>query len=50
MLSVNDLSNAVETVEYIDNIISNKLEFDITWMGDGNTSKLVIEHLKSFLL
>lgn len=49
MLNVNDLTNVNETFEYIENIFSQKIDFDISWLGDGNTSKLVIEHLKTFL-
>lgn len=48
MLNVNDLNNEYMSYEYLDNIINRKIHINTNWLGDGNTSKMVIENLKSF--
>lgn len=48
MLNANDLSNSDKSFEYLTNIF-NGLPMNLEWLGEGNTSKLVIEKLKIFL-
>ena len=48
MLNVNDLSNEDMSYEYLDNIWNGKLQINTEWLGNGNTSKMVIENLKNF--
>ena len=48
MLNVNDLNNEYMSYEYIENIINKKIVINTDWLGNGNTSKMVIENLKIF--
>ena len=49
MLNVNDLSNLNKSFDYLEDIFSENIKIDVKWLGEGNTSKLVIEKLKEFL-
>jgi UDP-N-acetylglucosamine 2-epimerase (non-hydrolysing) len=40
-----DLNNTEPSFEYID----KKINMDVSWMGNGDTSKLIVEHLIEFL-
>jgi UDP-N-acetylglucosamine 2-epimerase len=42
-------SNKVEVYEYLDKIERGELQIDVTWLGEGNTSDLIIEHIKNYL-
>lgn len=48
MLKVNDLSNEKESYDYLENVLNGTLKINTEWLGDGNTSKMVIENLKNF--
>lgn len=50
MLDVNDDSKFEESWKWLSKIESKELIMDVTWLGDGNTSQLVIEILKDYLL
>ena len=49
MLNVNNLSNKDCSFEYLNNVF-NGMTMYTEWLGDGNTSDLVIEKLKEYLL
>jgi UDP-N-acetylglucosamine 2-epimerase len=49
MLNVNDLNNQTQVFDYLEKIFNGDLCIDTKWMGDGNTSDLIIEHLTKFL-
>jgi len=48
MLNVNDLSNEQTSYVYLENILNGTLKINTEWLGNGDTSKLVIENLKTF--
>lgn len=48
MLNVNYLNNEDMSYEYLDNIWNKKLQINTEWLGNGDTSKMVIEKLKDF--
>ena len=48
MLNVNDLSNSDTSFEYLTKIFAG-LPMSLEWLGEGNTSKLIIRYLKEFL-
>jgi UDP-N-acetylglucosamine 2-epimerase len=45
-----DLNNFENAFEYINNINNKKITMDTKWLGNGNTSELVINHVKNFIL
>ena len=47
MLNVNYLSNINESYDYLENIFNGAC-MDVGWLGNGNTSDLVISGLKTF--
>jgi UDP-N-acetylglucosamine 2-epimerase (non-hydrolysing) len=49
MLNVNNLENTDLSFDYLNNIFNKTLAIDTTWMGEGNTSQLIIDKLKEFL-
>ena len=49
MLKADDLSNLDETHNWLNNIFSKKLKINTNWLGEGNTSELVVNELKKFL-
>jgi UDP-N-acetylglucosamine 2-epimerase len=49
LLNVDDLCNVNESYIYLNNIFENILTFDVSWLGDGNTSDLIINELNKFL-
>lgn len=49
MLKCEDLSNAQESFDYLEKIFNKEYTIDTKWLGEGNTSDLIIEHLKTFL-
>jgi UDP-N-acetylglucosamine 2-epimerase (non-hydrolysing) len=48
MLNANNLSNSDKSFEYLHTIF-NGLPMRLEWLGQGNTSELIIKHLKEFL-
>ena len=50
MLNVNTDQAFEESWDWLSKIESKELIMDVTWLGDGNTSQLVIEFLKDYLL
>jgi UDP-N-acetylglucosamine 2-epimerase (non-hydrolysing) len=48
MLNVNDLSNLEESFVYLENIFNGSV-MGLEWLGEGNTSELVINKLKEYL-
>jgi UDP-N-acetylglucosamine 2-epimerase len=48
MLNANSLENLESSFNYIDNIINGNILMKTDWMGDGNTSDIVIEKLQTF--
>lgn len=49
MLNVNDLSNKTQTFEWLHDIFNNKKIINYYWLGDGKTSEIIINKLKTFL-
>lgn len=49
MLNANNLENTDLSFDYLNNIFNKKISIDTTWMGEGNTSQLIIDKLKEFL-
>jgi len=49
MLNANNLENTDLSFDYLNNIFNKKITIDTTWMGEGNTSQLIINKLKEFL-
>lgn len=49
MLDVNDDSKFEESWDWLSKIEHKELTMDVTWLGDGNTSDLIIKKLKDFL-
>jgi UDP-N-acetylglucosamine 2-epimerase len=49
MLDVNDDSTFEDSWNWLSKIESKELVMDVNWLGDGNTSELVVEKLKNFL-
>ena len=50
MLDVNSDSKFEDSWEWLSKIENKELTMDVKWLGDGNTSELVVSHLKKFLL
>ena len=50
MLDVNSDSKFEDSWNWLSKIENKELTMDIKWLGDGNTSELVVTHLKQFLL
>jgi UDP-N-acetylglucosamine 2-epimerase (non-hydrolysing) len=50
MLNANNLSNASNSFDFVDNIINGNVTMSTEWMGNGDTSTLIIEKLKEFLV
>ena len=50
MLNVNDDSKFEDSWNWLSKIESKELTMDVKWLGEGNTSKLVVSQLKMFLL
>lgn len=48
MLNINDLSNQSSSFEYLEDIFSGRKFIDISWLGEGNTSRLIIDELIKF--
>ena len=49
MLNVNTNNNFEDSWNWISKIENKELSVDLTWLGDGSTSELVVEKLKEFL-
>ena len=49
MLDVNTDQMFEESWSWIQKIENKELQMDISWLGEGNTSELIIKHLKKFL-
>jgi len=49
MLNVNDDSKFEDSWNWLFKIESKELTMDVKWLGDGNTSDLVVEKLKEFM-
>ena len=49
MLNVNDLSNKLQTFDWLQNIFDNKKIINYDWLGNGKTSEVIISKLKTFL-
>ena len=50
MLNVNMTDKFEESWNWVSKIENKELDVDISWLGDGNTSEMVITKLKEFLL
>ena len=50
MLDVNTDIKFIESWEWLSKIISKEFVMDIKWLGDGNTSQIVIDKLKKYLI
>lgn len=48
MLNVNDDSTFEESWNWLSKIENKELTMDVKWLGEGNTSELVVEKLKQF--
>lgn len=49
MLNVNDLCNMEKSFEWIDCYENQKFEIDTKWLGEGNTSDLIINQIHKYL-
>ena len=49
MLDVNSESNFEDSWDWLSKIESKELTMNIEWLGDGNTSNLVVEKIKNFI-
>jgi UDP-N-acetylglucosamine 2-epimerase (non-hydrolysing) len=49
MLNANTLENKDGSHNWLKNILNGSINMDTDWLGDGNTSKLVVRELKKFL-
>lgn len=49
MLKANDLSNKEQSFGFLENILDGSVKINIDWLGEGNTSKIIINKLKDFL-
>lgn len=49
MINVNDLSNREKSFEWIEDYENEKFEVDVGWLGNGNTSEMIIDILKEHL-
>jgi UDP-N-acetylglucosamine 2-epimerase (non-hydrolysing) len=49
MLNVNSESNFEDSWDWLSKIESKELTMNIEWLGDGNTSNLVVEKIKNFI-
>ncbi len=49
MLDVNSDSKFIDSWEWLSKIEKKELTMNIKWLGDGNTSELVVSQLKEFL-
>lgn len=49
MLDVNNNSNFKDSWDWLSKIESKELTINIEWLGDGNTSNLVVEKIKKFI-
>ena len=49
MLDVETLNNYNNSFEWLYKIFNNELQINIDWLGSGNTSDLIIQHLKDYL-
>ena len=49
MLDVNSDSKFEESWIWMSKIESKELTMDVKWLGEGNTSNLVVEKLKKFI-
>ena len=49
MLNVNTLENKKKSHAWLEKIFDNTLNIDTNWLGNGNTSELIIKELKKFL-
>lgn len=50
MLNVNDDSKFEESWNWLSKIENKELTMDVKWLGEGNTSELVVEKLKEFFV
>jgi UDP-N-acetylglucosamine 2-epimerase len=50
-LNINSTHNKtwLKTFDYIDNIHNKTLKMNLTWLGDGDTSNIIIKHIQTFL-
>jgi UDP-N-acetylglucosamine 2-epimerase (non-hydrolysing) len=49
MLDINNLKNKDESFEWISNYENNNFEIDTKWLGEGNTSDLIINQIHKYL-
>ena len=49
MLNVNTNENINLSFEYLKKIFNKELKINTQWLGNGNTSDLIIQHLKNYL-
>lgn len=49
MLDAETLNNYNNSFEWLYKIFNNELQINIDWLGSGNTSDLIIQHLKDYL-
>jgi UDP-N-acetylglucosamine 2-epimerase len=49
MLECNHLENIEDTFNWISQIKNNKINMDVSWLGDGTCSDLIIKHLQNYL-
>lgn len=49
MLNVGTLDNYDNSFEWLYKIFNNELQINPSWLGSGNTSDLIIQHLKNYL-
>ena len=49
MLNVNNLSNKIETFDWLEEIFNKTKIINYDWLGDGKTSDIVLTKLKEFL-
>jgi UDP-N-acetylglucosamine 2-epimerase (non-hydrolysing) len=48
MLNVNDLSNQEKSFEWMDDYENERLEIDVSWLGDGRTSDAIMNILLEY--
>jgi len=49
MLNVNNNSEFEDSWNWLNNIECGELKIDLEWLGNGNTSELILKHIKTFL-
>ena len=49
MLNVNNTDHFEESFKWLSKIKNKELIMDLKWLGEGNTSELIVNKLKLFL-